>query len=500
MNESSGARRSKSLIWKLVFIQVRRLIGIFAKINFVIILLCATMIFWWAEWQVRQIVFNLQINSEYRLLSAEISEEIAIPDVLLDTWVGEALGLALGNRRGFDFTDKLPQNIMQSEHDFTNENLHYIANVQAMNDKSYQIRLDLGTPLIMLSVLLAAIIFLEIWYTAWTLFSARRSVRRALQPIYELTVAAQSASVEQSQPIPVMPIPLDGAINALNAINEEHMDHRILIEDERDELQGLAMAINNMLDRLNAAYQSQLRFVSDASHELRTPIAIIQGYANLLGRWGKDDPKTLQESIDAIKSEAVGMQALIEQLLFLARSDNRSIPMRMERVELSALVSEVARESRMLATVHTIEESIEPDVFVKADLQLLKQSMRIFVDNAVKYSPDGGRIIIGLKRDGGNVQLRVTDHGNGIAEEDLPMLFERFWRADESRTRKTGGTGLGLSIAKWIVDSHNGQIEVISREGMGTRMSVILPIEEAQEPAPPQKQDDANSQENTQSA
>ena len=493
MNESSGARRSNSIIWKLVFIQIKRLVGVFARINFIMILLCAIIILWWSEWQTRQIAINYNENPENLPTTANVSKIIDVPDVLFDTWVSEALGLSSGSRRGFDYTIQKPHHILRDTSGFISHNLHYVANVQAADGFYYQIRLDIGTLIIIFLLLAVAAVFLEIWYVLWTLLTAKRSVRRALQPIYELTIAAQSISVEQNQPI--TPIPLDGAINALNAINEEHWDGRISIEDERDELQGLAMAINNMLDRLNAAYQSQLRFVSDASHELRTPIAIIQGYANLINRWGKDDPKTLQESIDAIKSEAVGMQALIEQLLFLARSDNRSIPMHMESVNLSALADEVVRETRMLVSMHTIEEKIEPKIFVKADLQLLKQAMRIFIDNAAKYSPEGGKIIIGLTQNNNEIHMRVTDQGNGIAEEDLPKLFERFWRADESRTRKTGGTGLGLSIAKWIVDSHCGQIEVVSRKDIGTRISIILPAE-----SEPAASNDKNNQENTQSA
>jgi len=314
----------------------------------------------------------------------------------------------------------------------------------------------------------AIVFLLQIWHALYALFSARREARRVLQPIYELTMTAQSINSYE-------PIPLDGTISALNAITEEHLDRRIIVESERDELKGLAGAINDMLDRLDAAYKSQLRFVSDASHELRTPVAIIQGYANLLSRWGKDDPKTLQESIDAIKSESIGMQQLIEQLLFLARSDNRSIMMIPEHVDVSSLAAEIAKETRMLALTHEIEEQIAPDMYVMGDIRLLKQSVRILVDNSAKYSPDGGTITISVSRHSDMVRLQVTDHGAGIDENDLPYLFERFWRADESRARKTGGTGLGLSIAKWIVDAHGGQIEVLSRKGIGTRIGILIP-------------------------
>lgn len=302
-----------------------------------------------------------------------------------------------------------------------------------------------------------------------------RSVKQTLQPIYELTqTAARTIGSEQSRRR-ADGLSLDGTIRTLNTITENRLDTRIVIADEHQELKGLADAINEMLDRLDAAYRSQLRFVSDASHELRTPIAVIQGYANMLDRWGKQDGQTLQESIDAIKSEAASMQDLVEQLLFLARSDNDSIVLKTELVDISALAQEVAAETRMIDEAHAYESTIAPSLTVYGDAQLIKQALRIFVDNAIKYTPAGERIHIAAKRNGDNVALSVTDNGVGIPEEDLPHVFDRFFRSDQSRARKTGGTGLGLSIAKWIVDRHGGHVELLSRKEIGTRIVLLLP-------------------------
>jgi len=241
-----------------------------------------------------------------------------------------------------------------------------------------------------------------------------------------------------------------------------------------DELKNVAIAINSMLDRINESYAAQAPFVSDASPELRTPIAVIQGYANLLDRWGTQDEKTLIESVTAIKDEAESMKDLVEQLLFLARGDSNRINMVLERVELSQLVDEVLNESRLIDDRHVFQVSCT-EVTVFADRGLIKQALRILVDNAIKYTDKDGDITISASLNGEKARLSVSDSGIGIKPEILPNVLDRFVRADESRTRSTGGAGLGLSIAQWITTRHNGHMEVLSREGIGTRITLVLP-------------------------
>lgn len=307
-------------------------------------------------------------------------------------------------------------------------------------------------------------------------FRISGSVRKTLRPISRLTLATHQTMTAQQAPLRSPELQLGSTIDTLNAITENRLDTRIDVENEREELRGLAMAINSMLDRVDFAYRSQLRFVSDASHELRTPIAVIQGYANLLDRWGKEDQKTLEESISAIKQEADSMKELVEQLLFLARSDNNSITLKLETVDLAELVSEVARESQMIDQGHRISCVQREPILIRGDAQLLKQGLRILTDNAIKYTPEDGKVILDAREQDGKGVLSVTDSGIGIGAEDLPHLFDRFYRSDASRTRQTGGSGLGLSIAKWIVDSHGGVMEVVSREELGTRMLIRLPL------------------------
>lgn len=271
------------------------------------------------------------------------------------------------------------------------------------------------------------------------------------------------------------PEDLECLIRRLDNINVSHLSSRVSLPQGSQELDGLTRAINAMLERIDQGYQAQARFVSDASHELRTPISVIQGYANLLNRWGKDNPAARQEAIDAIVQESDSMARLVEQLLFLVRGDNDTQVVHLEQVDLTLVADEVARETQLLDTGREISAQLEPMVLVQADPRLVKQAYRILVDNAVKYTPEGGHIRLSLCQEKETARLAVTDDGPGISREELGKLFRRFYRADQSRNRQTGGTGLGLSIAHWIAQRHGGWIEVTSRPGVGSRFTLVLP-------------------------
>ena len=304
------------------------------------------------------------------------------------------------------------------------------------------------------------------------LFRSNRSIRKVLRPIQDL--AATAARLNSMTHMSKREI--ESLTGELGKIDAAHLDSRIDLPPTQKELRSLAQAINELMDRVNQAYSAQMRFVSDASHELRTPIAVIQGYAALLDRWGKTDPEALQESIDAIRGEAASMERLVEQLLFLARGDNDSQPVKMEPVDLTNLAGEVLREEEMIHPERTfLPRWGEDPVRVYADPGLMKQVLRILMDNSLKYSPPEGRVYLRVLENQDHVRLTVQDEGMGIPPEDIPHIFERFYRTDQSRDRKTGGTGLGLSIAKWIVERHGGWFEVVSRPEAGTRITAVLP-------------------------
>ncbi len=256
------------------------------------------------------------------------------------------------------------------------------------------------------------------------------------------------------------------------------------IHTGKEELAGLEEAVNDLLKRTISSYQSQIRFVSDASHELRTPIAVIKGYVNMLDRWGREDKEVLDESIESIKDEAENMGRLVENLLFLARGDSGRAVIRFEKLVINELICDIYDEFSMIDKDHEFRLDLRIDVEATADAALLKQCLRILVDNAVKYSPEGTDIILRLReRDERYYAIEVQDYGIGIKQEEVGKIFERFFRSDPARNRQSGGYGLGLSIAKWIADKHKGFFEVLSYENLGTRISLVLPYDEQEDGA-----------------
>ncbi|MDD3334701.1 MAG: HAMP domain-containing sensor histidine kinase [Eubacteriales bacterium] len=270
--------------------------------------------------------------------------------------------------------------------------------------------------------------------------------------------------------------PITDMAETAATLSANNLSDRISVEGAKNELKDLALVINGMLDRIELSYNSQKQFVSDASHELRTPIAVIQGYVNMLERWGKTDKEVLDEGITAIAQEAMSMKELVERLLFLARHDKKTLMLEMEDFNPLEVMSEVHREAKLISTAHSFGLSPSDNAQINGDKGMIKQLMRILVDNAIKYTPEGGSITLGVKNTGDTCVLSVTDTGEGISAKDLTKIFDRFYRCDEARKSQTSGHGLGLSIARIIAVAHGGKINVRSKVGAGTTFSVILPL------------------------
>ena len=303
-----------------------------------------------------------------------------------------------------------------------------------------------------------------------------RKARRLLWPLERMAITAQELSQASFDPAKLRH--LETAIAGVSPLAPQ-----VTVKTDDKELQGLEKAINDLLSRMQEAYREQTRFVSDASHELRTPIAVIQGYADMLQRWGKSDEKVLAEGIDAIQTESAHMKTLVEQLLFLARGDNGRTQLNIEPIDLKDMMNEVYDEYRMIHPDRTWRLDAETPIPIRGDAALLKQTARILVDNAVRYTEEGDKISLRARLKDGEPCFEVQDNGIGIKQEDLGRIFDRFFRSDPARNRATGGTGLGLSIAKWIVDRHGGYFDVFSREAFGTRIGVVLPQAKADEQA-----------------
>ena len=301
----------------------------------------------------------------------------------------------------------------------------------------------------------------------------RRRVRYLMQPLHQMSRTAEELSQvrfdEQAYHN------LEDAIESLDVLSPSEK-----LSTGHSELVGLENAVNNLMGRMHDNYRQQIRFVSDASHELRTPIAVIRGYADLLDRWGKDDRKVMEESVAAIRDEADNMQRLVEQLLFLARGDSGRNPFLPQAVDLMELAREAKNKYALINQDHVFKIRGENPVWALGDEALLKQAVRVLADNAVKYSPPGTAITLRVFQDEkGLASISVQDNGAGIPAKDLPHIFERFYRADPARGR--GGTGLGLSIARWIAERHGGHIDVFSHEGLGTRFTLHLPVAKAKQ-------------------
>lgn len=273
--------------------------------------------------------------------------------------------------------------------------------------------------------------------------------------------------------------PLRSITATARAIEVSDLGKRIEVPCSHDELHELARTFNHMLNRLQAGFEDQRRFVGDASHELRTPITVISGYANMLDRWGKEDPAVLSEGVEAIKSEAANMYNLVEKLLFLARADQNRQMIEKRMVDMQALLQEVAQETKLIAGKHQVVLADNAAASVYADVGAVKQMLRIFIENSMKYTPEGGTITLSSQRQDAKLAVTVADTGVGIPKNEQAKVFERFYRVDRSRSKMTGGTGLGLSIARWIAQRHNMEILVDSDVNQGTAITVLMDIVDA---------------------
>lgn len=269
--------------------------------------------------------------------------------------------------------------------------------------------------------------------------------------------------------------PIDKITRAAKLISIRDLKNRIDVGQGDDELSRLAITFNEMIGRLQQSFEKQNRFVSDASHELRTPISIIQGYSEIIDRWGKNDPKVLDESIAAISNETESMTSLIERLLFLARGDSDSIKLQKENIDLGSVIEQVVIESRLIAPSHNIECKVNGKIKFYADKKLLKQMLRALIDNSIKFTPEEGSIEIDAFATQNHVLIAVKDTGIGITDDNLPHIFDRFYRVDKARSKENGGSGLGLSIVKWIVEAHQGTVNIESKQNKGTTVNIQLP-------------------------
>ncbi len=258
-------------------------------------------------------------------------------------------------------------------------------------------------------------------------------------------------------------------------ISAKELTARIPDTGPEDELKKLALAFNSMLDRLDDSFKRQNRFVSDASHELKTPLSIINGYVGILSRWGKDDPRVLSESLDAIKSETGRMASLIDKLLFLAKNEDGVSNFKKESLDLGLLLYGIKKDAAILFPGRKFKFKMGKRCMISGNNDILRQMFLVFLDNAGKYSNKNGSVIFSLAKEKENIFVTIEDEGPGIEEEKLKYIFDRFYRLDDARDKVSGGAGLGLSIAKEIIEFHGGSVKVESRKGRNTIFTLYFP-------------------------
>ncbi|MDR1537939.1 MAG: HAMP domain-containing histidine kinase [Clostridiales bacterium] len=269
--------------------------------------------------------------------------------------------------------------------------------------------------------------------------------------------------------------PIRRLIQTAERISIEDLSQRIEVTGPNDEIRELSATFNDMIARLEISFRQQNQFIADASHELRTPISVIQGYANLIDRWGKNDPAVLQESIDSIKAETEHMSMLVKKLLFMAKTDQNKIQIQKQPLYLGYIAEEAVREMSVMELGCKITVNTDGTGLILGDGDLIKQLIWIFLENAVKYSKSPeSEVVLSITDEKSKCRVSIKDYGIGIRKEDLPYIFERFYRADKSRSNEVPGSGLGLSIASWIAKQHGAQIDIKSEYGEGTEVIILF--------------------------
>jgi len=276
--------------------------------------------------------------------------------------------------------------------------------------------------------------------------------------------------------------PLGAMVEQSRKITGESLNTRLEVGAAAEELSALAVSFNELLSRLDQSFESMRRFVQDASHEIRTPLAVIRGEADV-ALANERSAAEYKESLAVIQEESRRLSRLVDDLLNLARADAGHLQLQVRQLYLNDLLADCCRSLQPLATARNIHLECCPaeDLAVEGDEELLRRMLWNLIDNAIRYTPSGGRVSAAIEVDGPEVRIRIADTGVGISPEAAGRVFERFYRVDQARSRQhkpetlSGGFGLGLSIVKWIAEAHHAAVELTSRPGAGSTFTVRLP-------------------------
>lgn len=394
-----------------------------------------------------------KIKSE-QPLSINIVTDIAQVGENIDINITKDSEVIFKTREDFKLPS-LPQNMLQVIRGKIGENkiVYYVDIFENSRNETYVVETikDMDNELDFIQTLSWILVILNIVAFLVSILLGFIMSRRALEPIEKIVIQAKSITVSD-------------------------LSQRIVIDGPDDELKRLADTFNAMITRIEKGYEKQNRFVLDASHELATPLAVIKGYVEILGRWGKKDPLIMEEAIESMNKEILNITKLLDALLDLSKNDLSMTQVEWKNFWIQELINEVYKESQIMYPNYLFVLNINTKIPVIADQRLIKQMLRAIIDNSVKYSKEYTTIFISCEQKDTLVEISIKDEGIGIDKEDLPQIFERFYRVDKARSRDIGGFGLGLSIVKGIADMHRGLVEAESEPGHGTLIRIILPI------------------------
>ena len=274
--------------------------------------------------------------------------------------------------------------------------------------------------------------------------------------------------------------PVAAMASQARSMGAGNLQDRLAVANERDELGQLALSFNQLLERIEKSFEQQRRFVADASHELRTPVAILRGEAEVTLARQERSAEEYRETLAILRDESQRLARIIEDLFTLTRADAGQYPLTLREGYLDEFAAEALVRARSLALAKniTLSSSIEADLPICADEALLGRMLLNLLDNAIKYSPPGSKVELVCRRQGENYEVSVCDNGPGIPVDLQPRIFERFFRADKARSRAegdSGGAGLGLAIARWIAEVHHGRLELTRSDESGSAFTVLLP-------------------------
>ncbi|HEY2458437.1 MAG TPA: ATP-binding protein [Candidatus Acidoferrum sp.] len=274
--------------------------------------------------------------------------------------------------------------------------------------------------------------------------------------------------------------PVTAMASQARGMGASNLSDRLSVSNQRDELGQLALSFNQLLDRLEESFERQRRFISDASHELRTPVAILRGETEVTLARENRSPGEYRETLKILRDESQRLAHIIEDLFTLTRADAGQYPLTLRDFYLDEMTSDVIRHARSLALTKNIAltSSVEPELLVHGDEALIRRLLLNLLDNSFKYTPEGGKVVVECRKRGSETLLSVADSGPGIPQDLHERVFERFFRVDKARSRSesdTGGAGLGLAIARWIAEAHHGRLELTRSDSSGTTFSAYLP-------------------------